>query len=247
MINEIPKVIHYCWFGGNPLPELAIRCIESWKKYCPDYEIIEWNESNFDLDCCPYVREAYNEKKWAFVTDYARLKIVYEHGGLYFDTDVELIKPIDDLLDLQGFMGFEDDEHVNTGVGFGAIPGHSIIKSMMDDYTNVHFRKDDGTLDMTPCPIRNTQTLVALGLYLGEKNCELQGIKFYPKDFFSPKDMRDGKIKLTKNTYSIHHYSASWYSKKKAVYAIFIRTLYRVFGEKIFGLLRRIFGKGRKK
>ena len=103
----IPKIIHYCWFGGNPLPELAIKCIESWKKYLPDYEIKEWNESNFDINCCAYVREAYEAKKWAFVSDYARFWILYQHGGLYFDTDVELIKSIDDLIVKGAFMGCE--------------------------------------------------------------------------------------------------------------------------------------------
>lgn len=103
----IPKIIHYCWFGGNPLPEMAVKCIESWKKYCPDYEIKRWDESNFDLNCCNYVKEACQAKKWAFVSDYVRFKVLYDEGGLYFDTDVELIKPIDDILERGPFMGVE--------------------------------------------------------------------------------------------------------------------------------------------
>ena len=116
----IPKKIHYCWFGGNPLPELAIKCLESWKKYCPDYEIIEWNETNFNLDSCEYVREAYQAKKWAFVSDYARLKVVYDNGGIYLDTDVELIKSLDRLLKNKSFFGTETTGVVATGLGFGA-------------------------------------------------------------------------------------------------------------------------------
>ena len=106
---SIPKKIHYCWFGRNPLPESAKKCIESWKKYCPEYEIIEWNEDNFDLTENRYAREAYEQKKWAFVSDYARLKIVYEQGGIYMDVDVELIKPLDELTELDGYMGFEKE------------------------------------------------------------------------------------------------------------------------------------------
>ena len=118
----IPKKIHYCWIGGNPLPELAIKCIESWKKYCPDYEIIEWNEKNYDFRKNQFMREAYDEKKWGFVPDYARLDIIYEHGGIYLDTDVEIIKPLDSLLKEQGFAGMEQPGIVALGLGFGAEP-----------------------------------------------------------------------------------------------------------------------------
>ena len=117
---SIPKIIHYCWFGGKPLPNTAIKCIRSWKKHCPDYEIHCWNEKNFDINVCPYVKEAYEEKAWAFVSDYARLWIIYNYGGIYLDTDVELLKNIDNLLKYDVFMGFENKQYVNTGVGFWA-------------------------------------------------------------------------------------------------------------------------------
>ena len=127
----IPKKIHYCWIGGNPLPELAIKCIESWKKYCPDYEIIEWNEKNYDFRKNQFMREAYDEKKWGFVPDYARLDIIYEHGGIYLDTDVEIIKPLDSLLKEQGFAGMEQPGIVALGLGFGAEPKLPLIKELM--------------------------------------------------------------------------------------------------------------------
>ena len=124
---KIPKVIHYCWFGGNPKPKLVQKCIHSWKKYCPDYEIIEWNESNFDISSCPlYVRQAYDVKKWAFVSDYARLKIIHTCGGIYLDTDVELIKSLDSLLEYNAFFGFEDGKYVATGLGFGAVSDNCV-------------------------------------------------------------------------------------------------------------------------
>ena len=130
----IPKIIHYCWFGRNPKPELAVKCIKSWKKRCPDYEIIEWNEDNFDISSCPlYVRQAYEAKKWAFVSDYVRLKVVYDEGGVYLDTDVELKKGLDALLAYDAYFGFEDGTHVNTGLGFGAVKGAPILKEMMQD------------------------------------------------------------------------------------------------------------------
>lgn len=116
----IPKKIHYCWFGMGEKPELAKKCIQSWKKYCPDYEIIEWNEDNFDIDQYPYLRWCYDNKKWAFLSDFARLLVVYQNGGIYFDTDVELIKTPDELLGCNAFFGFENDKNIATGLGFRA-------------------------------------------------------------------------------------------------------------------------------
>lgn len=137
----IPKIIHYCWFGGNPLPELAVKCIESWKKYCPDYEIKRWDESNFDLKCCDYVKEAYQAKKWAFVSDYVRFKVLYDEGGLYFDTDVELIKPIDDILARGPFMGVEVGQPFNERL-------QAKIDAVMPDIDeDTHMEGDDITSD----------------------------------------------------------------------------------------------------
>ena len=136
----IPKTIHYCWFGRNPKPALAQKCIQSWKKHCPDYTIMEWNEDNYDISSAPlYVRQAYEARKWAFVTDYVRLHVVHDHGGIYMDTDVELKKNPDALLEYSAYFGFEDGQYVNTGLGFGAIPGHPFLKEIMADYEGIPF------------------------------------------------------------------------------------------------------------
>ena len=209
----IPKTIHYCWFGGNPMPKLAGKCMKSWKKYCPDYEIIRWDETNFDISSAPlYVRQAYEAKKWAFVSDFARLKIVYDHGGIYLDTDVELIKPITPLLDSQGFMGFDEKGIVASGLGFGAERGNEIIGEFLKDYDDIPFVLPDGTYDLTPCPDRNTATLKRLGMDMENKNQTFMGMRFLPDDYLCPMDYNTGKKTITQNTYSIHHYSASWTS-----------------------------------
>ncbi len=211
---SIPKIIHYCWFGYNPKPKMAEKCIKSWKKYCKGYEIIEWNEDNFDISSCPlYVRQAYDEKKWAFVTDYARLKIIYENGGIYFDTDVEIIRKIDDLLDNNCFMGIErahECAKVASGLGIGCIKGFPLIKEIMDDYNERTFIKADGTHDITTCTVLNTAILAKHG-YVEENRLQtVAGATIYPSEYFSPMDMTNGKMYTTKNTYSIHHYGLSW-------------------------------------
>lgn len=209
----IPKTIHYCWFGGNPLPKLAEKCIKSWKKYCPDYEIIRWDESNYDIASAPlYVRQAYEAKKWAFVTDYVRLQVIYEHGGIYLDTDVELIKPLDRFLAHQAYFGFEDQNYIATGLGFGGKKGTPILFEMMEDYTSISFVLDDGSYDMTSCPVRNTNVFLRHGLIQNGQYQEIDGFALYPKDVFCPKDNSTKKIIVTDNTSCIHHYSGSWVS-----------------------------------
>lgn len=212
---SIPKKIHYCWFGKNPLPKAVLKCIESWKRYCPDYEIIQWNESNFNVHEIQYTSEAYANQKWAFVSDYARLKVIYENGGIYLDTDVELIQSLDSLLEYEGFLGFQNKETVATGLGFGAIAGHSVLQAMLEDYHGLSFLRADGSMDITPCPDRNTKCLERLGLDVNGTRQELQGIQIFPSEYFSPMDWRTGKINTTANTYSIHHYEASWLSKEE--------------------------------
>lgn len=211
----IPKKIHYCWFGGNPLPEKDKKCIESWKKYCPDYEIIRWDESNYDINKNLFMKQAYNAKKWGFVPDYARLDIIYNEGGIYLDTDVEIIKNLDPLLDNDGFMGFEGGESVSPGLGFGAKKGHPTIKKIMEIYENLEFIKEDGTYDLTPSPILNTEKMKEMGCVINNKEQIVRGIKIYPTEYFCPKDYVTGKLKITNNTYTIHHYNASWMSKKQ--------------------------------
>ncbi len=226
----IPKKIHYCWFGRNPKPKLAEKCIASWKKYCPDYEIVEWNEDNFDIGMNAYTRSAYEQKKYAFLTDYARLLIIYEHGGIYFDTDVELLKPIDDLLMNKSYFGFENDEHVNTGLGFGAEAGNEIVKLMEEEYTDL--LNQEGSF--VGCPILNTNALVKAGLELNGKAQDLNGNKVYQIEFFNPYDDPTGRLNTTKNTYSIHWYAKSWMSKKTIIRSYLTRPIHRIFGTDFF-------------
>ena len=210
----IPKIIHYCWFGGNELPELAQKCIESWKKYCPDYQIRRWDESNFDIECCDFVKEAYDMKKWAFVSDYARLKIIYNEGGIYLDVDVELIKNIDVLLENKCYLGEEGIGYVNTGLGFGAEKNNSVILKLIEEYEGKHFIQDNGNLDTIPCPEKNTLPIKSMGY----NNClngiwKIDSLTIYPSDYFCPIDYETGNMCITANTYSIHHFSALWHTK----------------------------------
>ena len=225
---SIPKVIHYCWFGGAPLPPLAKKCIASWKKFCPDYEIICHTEENFDINENRYAREAYAAKKWAFVSDYARL-------GIYLDTDVELFKPLDDLLD-EGFLGFDDNGVIATGLGFACEAGNPLIGALLSDYAEIPFLLPDGSFDLTPCPDRNAKTLRAMGLDDSTESRMFFGIRLYPEEYFCPMKYISGKVKITEKTYSIHYFSASWLSPAAK------RTLFfkRVLGEKIYS---KIYGK----
>ena len=233
---SIPKVIHYCWFGNGKMPPLAEKCIKSWKKYCPDYEIICWNEENFDISQNRYMREAYESRKWAFVSDYARLKIVHEQGGIYLDTDVELIKPLDSLIEDVGFMGFDEKGIIATGLGFAAEPGNKIIGEFLADYDDIPFILEDGSFDMTPCPDRNTKALVRLGMDTRVMDQVFMGIRFLPDEYLCPMDYNTGKKTVTKNTYSIHHYSASWTSP------VTKRTtrIKRIIGVKLYN---KLYGK----
>lgn len=207
----IPKIIHYCWFGGNPLPELARKCIDSWKKYCPDYEIKRWDETNFDVNCCDYVREVYEAKMWAFVSDYARFKILYENGGVYFDTDVELIKPIDDIIEEGPFMGLErsDKVAVAPGLGLATNAGLGLAKEVLESYHISHFEKDTNGLYETVVT-RVTNIILKHGDIYPDKITEVAGITIYPSEYFCPLSYYTGEMNITDNSRSIHHYMASW-------------------------------------
>ena len=184
----IPKIIHYCWFGGGIKPESVIKCIQSWRKYCPEYEIVEWNENNLDINCNKYTKQAYEQKAWGFVPDYLRLFIVYTFGGIYLDTDVQVIKPLDPLLNNKAFAGFEDDEHVALGLGFGAEKGCDFLKQHMELYDTLSFVFDDGTLNRTPSPQYTTVFLKQLGLHECDGNVQkVCGITVYPPEYFCPK------------------------------------------------------------
>lgn len=224
----IPKIIHFFWFGKKPKGKQEKKCIESWKKYCPDYEIKEWNESNVDLNMMPFVKEAYDAKKYAFVSDVLRLRVLYDEGGIYFDTDVELLKNFDDLLQNAGFIGFENNNFVNTGQCVGAEKGNPIIKEMFDYYKSRHFLNKDGSFNLLGCPIVNTKILTDRGLILNGEMQNIDGFLVLPSDYFNPYDDTLGKLNKTKNTYSIHWYSKSWMSKKTILRSKLSKPLHRM-------------------
>lgn len=216
MKNEIPKIIHYCWFGGNPLPELAVKCIESWKKFLPEYEIIEWNEKNFDINSCPYVKEAYDAKKFAFVSDYVRLYALCNFGGIYMDTDVEVIKNLDFFLKYQAFSGFESRTRIPTGI-MACEKGFLMFKELLEDYDGRHFVDLNGIQDHTTNVATITRLLSKKGFLPNNKFQVINGFALFPNEYFCPKNIDTGEIKITDNTYTIHHFSYSWadeHSKK---------------------------------
>ena len=235
----IPKKIHYCWFGRGEKPKLAQKCIASWKKYCPDYEIIEWNEDNFDLDYNGYTRYCYDNKKWAFLSDFVRLVVVAEHGGIYFDTDVELLKSPDHLLQYEAFYGFENDQYVATGLGFGAEAGHSTILAMVDEYKKLSMQPAENYLSVA-CPTHNTKALVSFGLIQNGERQSVAGAEIFPVDWFNPYDDPTGQLKTTKNTVSVHWYSKSWMSKGTILRSKLTKPCHRLFGNDCFGWLKRI-------
>lgn len=209
----IPKIIHYCWFGNNPIPYFVKKCIESWEKYCPEYKIIQWNETNFDINSNPYVKSAYENKAWAFVSDYVRLKIIYDNGGVYLDTDVELLRNIDFLLEYDCFVSIEQSKHLcNTGLGFGAVKSNRVVQHMLSKYNGLVFSREN--IKDFLCPYLNTSAIVDLGYSYSEEVQHLPEFVVFPPRYFDP--IAPGDITenlLCKDTISIHHYSASWTSK----------------------------------
>lgn len=228
----IPKKIHYCWFGRNPKPKLAEKCIASWKKYCPDYEIIEWNEDNFDVEKYPYAKYCLDNKRYAFLSDFVRLVVVSEQGGLYFDTDVEVVKSLGDLLKYEAFYGFETDEYVASGLGFGAEKGQTTLMKMLEEYDGL--KEENGTFELNGCPVLNTAALVKLGLQQNGKEQEVEGAHIFPPEYFNPFEDATGLLKTTKNTFSIHWYAKSWMSRKKILRSKLTRPLHRLLGTDFF-------------
>ena len=225
----IPKVIHYCWFGRGEKSNLALKCIESWKKNCPDYKIIEWNEDNFDINLNEYTKMCYRERKFAFLSDYLRLLIIEREGGIYYDVDVEVLKPIDDLLENKAWFGFETKEYINTGIGFGAEKNNKVVRTMIAEYDGLL----DGNHGTIGCPILNTQAIVKHGLKLTGEMQELDDAAVYPIDYFNPYDDPTGKLNKSSNTYSIHWYAKSWMSKKKILRSKLMKPIHRVLGKDI--------------
>lgn len=211
---SIPKVIYYCWYGKNPLPKSVKKCMESWEKQCPEYKIVRIDETNTDINENEYVSQAYSAGKWAFVSDYFRLKAVYENGGVYLDTDVELIKSLDCLTEkYDGFFGFEQGKNlIATGLGFGAKKSNKFVKAMLDSYENITFFDSSGKADETPCPERNTAALVKMGVDTQKRNQVIDNVCFLKEEVLCPINFFTGKKKITKDTVSVHHYGASWCS-----------------------------------
>lgn len=208
----IPKKIHYCWFGRGPKPTLVLKCIESWKKYLSDYEIIEWNEENFNVNSNLYVMQAYRARKFAFVSDYVRLYALYNEGGIYFDTDVEVRKNLDEFLTLDGFTGFEDENWTVTAT-MASEPNNMVINRLLRYYDNRRFGIN-GRYDLTT----NTNSITHIfkqeyGIRLDGTKQQLKGTNFiiYPKDYFCACNWLTKETKITENTYTIHHFNASWH------------------------------------
>lgn len=246
----IPKKIHYCWFGRNPLPESARKCIASWRKFFPDYEIIEWNEDNFDVNAIPYTAQAYEAKKYAFVSDYARYKILYEHGGIYFDTDVEVIRPMDDIIASGPFMGYEINPcagrpygAVAAGLGIAAEREMGLYKTIIDYYSQLSFIQADGSYNVIDAVVNiTTRELVKVGLQDITGVQVVANITIYPADYFNPFDDATGRLNKTENTRTIHWFSKTWLDVSPWRQWL-SRFVHRIFGVNTFSKLRKIIGK----
>ena len=225
----IPKIIHYCWFGRGEKPELAKKCIASWRKFCPDFEIREWNEDNCDYLAMPFMAEAYAAKKYAFVSDVMRLIVLEQYGGVYFDTDVEVVRDISPLLDDEGFIGFENDQYVASGLTIAAAAHQPFIQAMIAEYRKLHYVQPYGSVTPVGCPHLNSDVMECFGLVRNGQEQIIAGIHVYPEDYFNPMDSTTGKLTRTENTYSIHWYSMSW------------QPWYRQIRVKIGRVIRRMF------
>lgn len=226
----IPKIIHYCWFGGKPLPQLAQRCKKSWEKFFPEYEIKEWNENNYDVNAVPYTKYCYEHRLWAYLSDYVRLDVVEQEGGLYFDTDVEVVRRPDGLLQsCNAYFGWETLEYLNTGLGFAAEPHHPAVKAMLKMYESLVANGKYMYEKMQGCPQLNTLALVSLGLKQdGTKQSVCDAI-ILPSDYMCPFHDATGKMNKTENTFSIHWFSKSPHGKWAAWKMNFTRPLHRWF------------------
>ena len=231
----IPKKIHYCWFGRGEKPKLAQKCIASWKTYMPDYEIIEWNEDNFDVNLNGYTKYCYENKMWAYLSDFVRLYVVCKYGGLYFDTDVEVIKPFDSLLQYHAFFCFENNTAVASGLGFGSEAEHPMIQKMVSAYDPYL----DGAHGVIVCTKLNTKAAEEFGFFINGAEQEIDGVVLLPADFLNPMSSITGEICCTENTLSIHRYSMSAFSKKVQIRVKITRTIRRLFGVNCFSWLKR--------
>ena len=236
----IPKIIHYCWFGNNKLTSQAKKCLKSWKKFCPDYTIIEWNESNFDINCNAYVKKAYEEKKYAFVSDVARLHAITTIGGIYFDTDYELKKPLSSFLDKSAFLGWESKTILGTAI-LACEKGHPFFTKFLSEYDTAIFEKV-GNIYLTNT-VRLTMFALPLGLKQDNSPQLISSVEIFPTEYFYPKDAESGIIKKSPNTYGIHHFSVSYISFGSRLRIKIYRLLHKLFGKNFAKKLYSLFGR----
>lgn len=237
----IPKTIHYVWLGNKPKPKKIQKCIASWHKFCPDYEIKEWNETNFDVNSHLFVKEAYEANNYAFASDVIRLVVLFEYGGIYVDADVEFLKPIDDLLNNEAFIGFELPEYVNSGQIFGAVEKNELIAEHLKQYDGISFSECENISDIT-CPKIFTKLLAEKGIRLDGSEQTIDGLHIYPVDYFNPFDTMTGRLKKTKNTYSIHWSEHSW--TNTFVLARKVKQFcHKVFGNECFDGINKLLGR----
>lgn len=227
----IPKIIHYCRFGGKEKPASVCKCIDTWRKYCPDFEIKEWNETNFDVNSTQYTQDAYKIGNYAFVSDVARLKVLTEEGGIYFDTDVEVVKDFSPLLENKAFLCFEGTQHIATST-MGCKPHHPLFEEFYGLYAKEKLFKPDSTVNTDTNVVRLTKLLQNHGLLLNGQQQEIAGVTIYPYSYFSPYDYVDGRLRKTDDTYSIHWYSQSWL-KISSFRRFFSQLFHRLTGTKL--------------
>ncbi|MEK3881798.1 glycosyltransferase [Paenibacillus sp. PL2-23] len=238
--DKIPRIIHYCWFGRGEKPKLMVNCIKSWSRHLPDYELMEWNEDNFDISCSRYVSEAYAARKFAFVSDYVRLHALYHHGGIYMDTDVEVLRSLNPLLQHEAFTGFEDEQFLQSGT-MGAMPQHPWIAMLLKDYEGRAFKRLDGTYDTTTNTAVISRLCESEGLVLnGQQQMLSSGVMFYPRQYFSPYDYINGGNYITSESYTIHHFAQSWLPLHVRMKSNVKRAASRVVGPKVIATMRKL-------
>lgn len=228
----IPKIIHYIWLGGKPLPKIAEKCIKSWKKFCPDYEIKRWDETNLDVNFCEYASQAYKAKKFAFTADALRFDILYKEGGIYLDVDVELISSLDKFLTDKAIMGFENEKAIAPGLILACEKGNEQVKELLDMYKQDKFILDNGKMNLETICDKVTNYLIKYGLELNNKNQKVLDFSLYASEYFCPKSVTDGKVRKTKNTVAIHHYFGSWQTKINKIKSKILQFIKRLLGEK---------------
>jgi hypothetical protein len=239
--QKIAKIIHYCWFGGKEKPDIVKRCIKSWNEHLSGYDIVEWNEANFDIYSNTYVREAYESKKFAFVSDYVRVHALYTFGGIYLDTDVEVFKPFDDLLHHESFWGFEQENYIATST-IGAAKGNKLIYAFLDSYLGKSFIQKDGSHDEYTNVATITKMLKGIGLKSNGEYQELDGIgAFYPQTYFSPYDYINCRKFVTEHTYTMHHFHKSWLPPKARFKGQFKLMLSKLIGGNNISRLRKMY------